>query len=163
MVKGDNIKMIFESERCYIRRFTDNDIDDFILYRNNPEWMRFQGFQGLSKREYEEILLEEPVIENGAQFAIISKSNHDLIGDVFIKKEEDTFWIGYTVSPSVKRQGYAYEVVTSMILWIKQQGEFTIKAGTVPENISSVRLLEKAGFLKSDEDNGELIYSLQQE
>lgn len=158
-----DMNVIFESERCYVRHFVKNDINDFLFYRNNLEWMEFQGFKGLPVEEYEEILLKEPFVESGAQFAIISKSTQNLIGDVFIKKEEDTFWIGYTVSPHYKKQGYAYEVVHSMILWIQQQGQFKIKAGTVPENIASVGLLEKLGFLQLEEEDGELIFLLPQE
>ncbi|MTI69297.1 MAG: GNAT family N-acetyltransferase [Firmicutes bacterium] len=155
--------MIFHSKRCYVRPFVDDDLDDFLLYRNNLEWMKFQGFKGLSREEYQEILLKEPSLENGAQFAIISKAKQHLIGDVFIKKEDDTFWIGYTVNPSFKRQGYAYEIANSMIIWIKQQGEFKIKAGVETKNVPSIRLLEKLGFIKLNEENGELIYSLHQD
>jgi [ribosomal protein S5]-alanine N-acetyltransferase len=155
---NDDLNVIFESERCYVRPFINADLDDFLLYRNNLEWMKFQGFKGLSREEYEEILLKEPLVENGAQFAIICKADHHLIGDIYVKKEKETFWIGYTVSPSSKRQGYAYEITKSLIHWLNEQGEFKIMAGTVPENIASIRLLEKTGFLKTGEENGELIF-----
>ncbi|MGR9048106.1 GNAT family N-acetyltransferase [Halobacillus faecis] len=157
---NEDKKMTFQSERCYVRPFVDDELGDFLLYRNNPEWMKFQGFKGLSREEYAESLLRIPSFENGAQLAIISKSEEFLIGDVFIKKEEGTYWIGYTVNPLFKRQGYAYEVVNSMIAWIKQQGEYKIKAGVSPENIPSVRLLEKLVFSLQYEEEGELIYSL---
>ncbi|HSJ37327.1 MAG TPA: GNAT family N-acetyltransferase [Planococcus sp. (in: firmicutes)] len=159
-ILNDGMKVIFESERCYVRRFAESDLDDFVVYRNNAEWMKFQYFKGLSREEYEEILLKEASVESGAQFAIIRKSDQSLVGDVFIKKEDDTFWIGYTVSPSFKRQGYAYEITQAMILWIQQQGEFTIMAGVAPENIASVQLLEKLGFAQVDEENGESIFLL---
>lgn len=156
--EGKNIT--FQSERCYIRPFVNADLDEFLVYRNDLEWMRFQGFKGLSREEYKEHLLKEPSLENGAQLAIISKSDQHLVGDVFIKKEEDTFWFGYTVSPAFKRQGYAYEVADSMIAWIKQQGDFQVKAGVSPENISSIRLLERLGFSRQYEKEGDFIYSL---
>ncbi|WP_083387814.1 GNAT family N-acetyltransferase [Planococcus antarcticus] len=162
ILNGD-MNLLFESERCCVRHFINADIDDFLLYRNNPKWMKFQGFKGLLREEYEEILLKEPLVESGAQFAVISKADHSLVGDIFIKKVTDTFWIGYTVSPLVKRQGYAYEIANSMILWIKQQGEYKIKAGVALENKSSIRLLEKLGFLQLAEENGELIYLLPQD
>ncbi len=149
---------IVESERCIVRPFIERDIDAFELYRNNLEWMKFQGFKGLSREEYAQILLKEPSVEAGAQLAIVRKADHHLIGDVFIKKEEDIFWIGYTISPEFKRQGYAYETVNSMIRWIQQQGDFKINAGVAPDNTASVQLLEKVGFVQLSEENGELIY-----
>ena len=90
---------IFNSERCYVSLFTANDIDDFMSYRNNPEWMKYQYFKGLSKEEYEEVLLKDPSVERGAQFAIVRKVDQKLLGDVYVKKEADTFWIGYTAYP----------------------------------------------------------------
>ena len=152
---------LFNSERCYVRLFSANDIDDFMSYRNNSEWMKYQYFKGLSKEEYEEVLLKDASVESGAQFAIVRKVDQKLLGDVYVKKEADTFWIGYTVSPSFKRQGYAEEVVRSLILWIRQQGAFKIMAGVAPKNIASIRLLEKLGFSKADEKSVEVIYSLQ--
>lgn len=158
---NNDMKKIFESKRCYTRRFAESDMDDFIVYRNNPEWMKFQYFKGLSREVYEEILLKEPSVESGAQLAIIGKADQSLVGDVFIKKEDDTFWIGYTVSPSFKRQGYASEIIQAMIGWIQQQGEFKIMAGAAPENIASIRLLEKLGFSLVGEESSELIFSLE--
>lgn len=152
---------ILTSERCCIRPFMAKDIEDFISYRNDLEWMKYQYFKGLSKEEYEEVLLVEPSVENGAQFAIIRKADQKLIGDVYLKKEKDTFWIGYTVNPSFKRQGYAEEVVRSLIQWLKLEGAFNIMAGAAPENMASIRLLEKLGFSQVEVNGVEVIYSLQ--
>ncbi|XKE94759.1 GNAT family N-acetyltransferase [Metaplanococcus flavidus] len=157
---SNNPNKIFESTRCYARPFTANDIDDFIAYRNDAEWMKYQYFKGLSREEYEEVLLKEQSVESGAQFAIVRKADQVLLGDVYVKKEEDTFWIGYTITPAYKRQGYAYEITSALILWIQEQGEFRIMAGASPENTASVQLLEKLGFGQVDEENGELIFSL---
>ncbi|WP_282019593.1 GNAT family N-acetyltransferase [Planomicrobium okeanokoites] len=157
---NSNPQPIFQSQRCCARPFAANDLDDFITYRNNEEWMKYQYFKGLSREEYEEILLKEQSVESGAQFAIVRTADQVLLGDVYIKKEEDTFWIGYTISPSFKRQGYAYEIVQAMIQWIQRQGDYKIMAGAAPENIASIQLLEKLGFAQVDEENGESIFLL---
>ena len=162
MTKMDqNINAIFESERCYTRPFAERDLNAFVEYRNNAEWMRYQSFKGLSLEEYKEILLKETTVESGAQFAVVRKADQILLGDVFLKKEDEIFWIGYTISPSFKRQGYAYEITQAMISWIQQQGDYKIMAGVTPENHASVQLLEKLGFIKVDEGNGESIFLLQ--
>lgn len=155
-----NLQAIFESERCYARPFAESDLDAFVEYRNNAEWMKYQSFKGLSREEYQEILLKETTVESGAQFAVVRKADQILIGDVFIKKEEAIFWIGYTVSPSFKRQGYAYEIIRAMIQWIQQQGDYKIMAGVTPENSASVQLLKKLGFVQVNEENGESIFLL---
>ncbi|WP_281863255.1 GNAT family N-acetyltransferase [Planomicrobium okeanokoites] len=157
---NSNPQPIFQSQRCCARPFAADDLDDFITYRNNEEWMKYQYFKGLSRGEYEEALLKEQSVESGAQFAIVRTDDQVLLGDVYIKKEDDTFWIGYTVSPAFKRQGYAYEIVQAMIQWIQRQGEFKIMAGAAPKNIASIQLLEKLGFAQVDEENGESIFLL---
>lgn len=157
---NNDMQVIFESERCYTRRFTESDLDDFVTYRNNSEWMKYQYFKGLSREEYKENLLKHQLVESWAQLAIIRKADQTLLGDVYIKKEDDTFWIGYTVSPSFKRQAYAYEILQAMIQWIQQQGDYKIMAGAAPENIASVQLLKKLGFAQVYEENGESIFLL---
>lgn len=129
-----------------------------MSYRNNSEWMKYQYFKGRTKKEYEEALLADSSIESGAQFAIIRKADQQLIGDVYLKKEADTFWIGYTVSPAFKRQGYATEIVRALIDWIRQQGDYSIRAGAAPENVASIRLLEKLGFSKVEANEVEVVY-----
>lgn len=155
-----NINAIFESERCYTTPFAKSYLEDFIEYRNNAEWMKYQSFKGLSLEEYKEILLKEPNLESGAQFAVVRKADQTLLGDVFIKKEDAIFWIGYTISPSFKRQGYAFEITQAMISWIQQQGDYKIMAGVTPENRASVKLLEKLGFTQVDVEDGEFIFLL---
>jgi len=110
------IKMIlFETRRTYIREFQAQDIDLFMEYRNNQEWMIYQGFKDKSKEEYESALLVDTDINKGNQFAIINKELGELIGDIYLKKEHNTFWIGYTINPRYKRQGIAYEVIQTLI------------------------------------------------
>ena len=44
--------MIFETKRLIIRAFQEQDMDQFMEYRNNLEWMQYQGFKDKSKDEY---------------------------------------------------------------------------------------------------------------
>ena len=159
MEEDHRMQAVFETKRCYIRPFIESDLDAFITYRNNPQWMKFQYFKGLTRKEYEEILLREPSVEKGAQLAIIHKTDETLIGDVFVKKEADACWIGYTINPIFKRQGYAYETVQAMIHWIRQAYPgLTIKAGTSPENKASIQLLKKLEFTPAGMEEGELVF-----
>lgn len=155
-----NTHTLVESERCYVRRFMEQDLDDFTDYRNDLEWMRFQYFKGYTRAEYGEILLSDSSIKTGMQLAIIRKADNRLLGDVYVKEENDAFWIGYTIAPSFARQGYAYEVVEAVVLWIQQQGGVHVLAGVAPENKASLRLLEKLGFSYQSEEDGEYIFSL---
>lgn len=37
--------------RCTVRQFAEHDIDDFMVYRNDMDWMRYQGFKGLTRQK----------------------------------------------------------------------------------------------------------------
>lgn len=37
------------TKRCKIRRFQESDIDTFMSYQNDEQWMKYQEFKGLTK------------------------------------------------------------------------------------------------------------------
>ena len=37
--------MEIQTKRLSIRKFVSGDIDSFMDYRNNVDWMRYQGFK----------------------------------------------------------------------------------------------------------------------
>ena len=150
--------MNLETARCTIREFTVADIDAFMEYRNNNNWMRYQGFKGLTKDAYMEALCGNTSLEKGKQFAVINTETKQLIGDMYLKQNGDVFWLGYTVSPKYSRQGYASEACTAVIHWVAEHGGTVIMAGSNPKNSASISLLEKLGFTCLKEENGELVY-----
>ena len=148
------------SSRCIIRPFQPHEIDSFIVYRNDAEWMKYQGFKGLTKENYETALLGVLTLARGIQLAIVNKLTQVLIGDIYLRQQCDIFWFGYTISPAYARQGYALEAITATIDWIKENGFSLIKAGVVPENTLSIKLLIRTGFYFSGIEEGEHIYVL---
>jgi len=143
-----------------VRRFRETDVDAFMAYRNDLDWMRHQGYKGLTRPEYETALLAEPCVDHGAQYAIAMRDTDELIGDVYLKKSGDTWWIGYTITPACARQGFASEVVRAMIDTLKSRGAVCLNAGVEPGNTASIRLLARLGFQPTGNDDTELVYSL---
>ena len=152
--------MEFETARCVVRPFTAGQIDAFMSYRNNADWMRFQGFKCLTKPEYETALLGETDLSAGVQLAVVSKESGALLGDIYLKRENDTCWIGYTAAPEHARQGYLSEAVSGALLALKQQGVARVKAGVLPSNIASIEFLYKLNFQYAGVEDGEQIYDL---
>jgi len=148
------------SSRCIIRPFQPHEIDSFMVYHNDAEWMKYQGFKGLTKEDYESALLGVLTLTQGIQLAIVNKRTQVLMGDIYLRQQCDVFWLGYTISPSYARQGYAFEAITATIGWIKENGFSLIKAGVDPENTPSIKLLIRAGFHFSGIEEGEHIYAL---
>lgn len=148
----------FETERCRVRPFEENDIEAFLSYRNNLDWMQYQGFKGKKYLEYKAALLQKPKFKEGVQLAVVDKQTGELIGDLYLKLERNTGWIGYTIAPQFARQGFAFEVVTQLLLELRQAGLTQVKAGVEEQNIASIQLLKKLGFEQIGIDESERIF-----
>lgn len=152
--------MNFDTDRCNIRPFMAEDIDTFMAYRNDPDWMKYQGLKGLTKQEYTKILLGNDSLTDGIQLAVICKQTNTLIGDLYLKQEGNACWIGYTITPQKARHGYIYEVVSALIRFLAAQGITCIKAGVTIGNDASVSLLKKLKFTILSTEAEEQIFGL---
>lgn len=144
--------------RCRVRPFEQHDIEPFMAYRNDLDWMQHQSFKGLTYEEYVRSLLGEQAITQGMQLAIIDEGTNELIGDLYVQQDGMTYWIGYTISPRFARQGYAFEVVSGLVRHLSDQGAETIKAGALPTNEASIALLKKLNFTYLITEDDEQIY-----
>lgn len=152
------MKCKIQTRRTTIRDFKLKDIDTFMEYRNDLEWMRYQGFKGMTRENYEKELLGNQSLDAGKQYAITDTVTGQLIGDVYLKREQEIYWIGYTVHPRFQQQGFGKEAVIGVIDWARKQGGTCIKAAVLPENTASIRLLESLNFSYLTEEAGELVY-----
>ena len=60
--------------------------------------------------------------------------------------------IGYGISESYEGRGYATEAVSAVTEWAAQQDGITrVEAEAEEDNLSSLRVLEKSGFVRSGE------------
>ncbi|NCB41278.1 MAG: N-acetyltransferase [Clostridia bacterium] len=152
------------TERCRIRQFKPKDIEAFISYRNDMNWMQYQMFKGLTRKEYENFLLKHHFPEDGIQLAVVDRYTDKLLGDVYIRRQNHSFWIGYTIHPTYAQQGFMREVVFSLVrILLRCPGCHEILAGAVKENLRSKNLLEKIGFRLCyyDEETQEDVYRLE--
>ena len=120
--------------------------------------MQFQGFKGKKYLEHKSPLLKKPDVREGVQLAVASKQSGEMLGDLYLKLEKNTCWIGYTIAPQFARQRLAFEVVTKLLMQLKREGMAFAKAGVEKENIASIALLKKLGFTQIDVDGSELIF-----
>jgi len=148
----------FETERCRIRPFEESDISAFMSYRNNLDWMQYQGFKGKKYLEYKAALLMQPKFDEGVQLAVVNKQTGELIGDLYLKIEKHVCWIGYTIAPEFARQGFAFEVVSQLLLELQLSGMKLAKAGVEEGNIASIQLLKKLGFDQIGVEDSEQIF-----
>lgn len=140
--------MKINTKRCQIREFHVKDLVPFMTYHNDLDWMKYQGFKGLTLAAYWQALLEaNDDLTQDKQLAVVDLDDQQLIGDLYIRQEGDVFHLGYTIAPQFARQGYATEAVTALMDWLAvYQGASVIRAEVALGNLNSERLLIKLGF-----------------
>lgn len=103
--------------------------------------------------------------ENLWEGLIIHTESNTIIGDMGFKggpDENGEMDIGYSILPEYRGNGYASEMASSIVRWgLKQPGVKKITASCSTGNQASIRVLEKAGFQRTGESDGEWYWQLE--
>jgi RimJ/RimL family protein N-acetyltransferase len=149
----DNINNI-RTERLLIRIIEMKDKEDFFKYRSMPEIYKYQSWKPKSISEIEEFINKNFTVcpntpNTWLQLAVCLKEGQ-MIGDIGIHFIDDyQIEIGYTLSPEYQGNGYAFEAVNAVINYaFTELQKHRITASVDPDNIQSIKLLERIGFRK---------------
>ncbi len=144
-----------ESERLFLRQFSDSDIEFFLAYRNDPEVAIYQGSDIPYPREkaikfIDHMKVAAPMQSQWLQVAVELKSTQQMIGDVafFLKRDDERqAIIGYTLARPFWGKGYAFEAVSCLLGYLFDELDLhRVIAECDVENVSSWRLLERLDF-----------------
>lgn len=147
---------VIETERCYLREETLEDLDDlYELYRPEEITRYLDGLYEDRKKEEE---YTKAYIENMYRFygyglwLVIEKATGKLIGRAGLSllevEEEVCLEMGYLIGLERQNQGYATEVCEGIIKYAKEALEADkIYCLIQQENTISVHLAEKLGFI----------------
>jgi ribosomal-protein-alanine N-acetyltransferase len=93
-------------------------------------------------------------------WVMIERETGTVIGDIgFIGPPDDggLVEIGYSVIPDRRRRGYATEAAQAMVDWALRQPDVSVVvAGCNKDNLPSIRMLERIGFLQTGEADGQI-------
>ena len=82
---------------------------------------------------------------------MVEKSSREIVGSISFHgspDEQGMMEIGLSVHPDFQRLGFATEALTGMWSWvIDQPGVKTLRYTVAPDNVASVALVEKFGFV----------------
>lgn len=146
---------VINTARLCLHAFLDEDAETMIALLTNSEVIKtymvpdfrssaeevklFERFKELSvsdERFVYGIYLEEKLI--------------GFINDVEIKETE--IELGYVIDPSYKNQGFATEVLAAAIKELFAAGFSVVKTGAFEENAASMRVMEKCGMLRLEQE-----------
>ena len=144
--------MIFlETERLCLRNLIPADLAALCDYRANEACRRYQRGRCTEPEALRALIasnaratLETP---GPHTFAIAARADGRLVGDVFVRLEDPTISLGYTVSYRYHRRGYAFELLSALTARLHRlYPQRELVCCVEPENSASVALLHKLGF-----------------
>lgn len=146
-----------ETARLMLRRFRTGDADAIYQYRSHPSVTQFQPWHPKNVAEVEAFLERQLSIEPEApdtslRLAITLKKAGSIVGDCsirFFSDEPRQVELGFNLSPSCRKRGYATEALTGVLEYVFETlHKHRAFARTDPENKSAIALLERLGMRK---------------
>lgn len=149
--------MILETERLYLRTLSQDDAWRMSEYRNKAEVAKYQSWKRYSYEDAKRRIAECQRItvydrpKTDYHLAITLK-DHMMIGDLFVEiVNKNVFVLGYTFDSLYWNQGYAYEMVSAFLAYMKKTYHMKkVICYVYQDNVRSIHLLKKLGFYQFD-------------
>ena len=144
------------TSRLQLRQMTSDDAEEFYFLRSNDVVMKYFDIPKLPSVGAALLLIEKitAIIHNneGISWGISLKDDPKLIGTIIyreIDKDHHRAEVGYSLHPDHWRKGIIQEALTAVLDYGFTVLKFhSIEASVNPENIASIKLLEKNKFVR---------------
>lgn len=148
--------MELKTDRLYIRPISVNDKEAIFEYRSDSETNKYQGWIPKNIEDAEVFIAktskELNVPGTWFQLVITEPESDLLIGDIgihFIDSENQQVEIGCTLKKGCQGKGYATEALKKVIDFLFMDlKKHRIVTSIDPDNLSSIKLVERLGFRK---------------
>jgi ribosomal-protein-alanine N-acetyltransferase len=148
------MKVILETDRLLLREFVEDDAEAFFQLNSDPEVLRFVPDKKLeSVDQARQLLIDHPIADyrkyGFGRGACILKKTDEQIGFAGLKYLEELgeVDVAYRLMPAYWGLGLATEAARASVrLGFTKLGLKRIIGLTMPENLASVRVLEKTGL-----------------
>jgi RimJ/RimL family protein N-acetyltransferase len=158
------IQTLITTDRLLIEPLTVNDNNFIRELVNTDGWIKFIGDRNVTSQVEATAYIQKIIDNPNANYWVVKlKVNQTKIGIItFIKRDYlEHHDIGFAFLPNFANNGYAYESANTVLKNVIHKYNLShIFATTVPENISSIKLLKKLGlfFDKEIEVDKEKLY-----
>ena len=145
---------VVETERLILREFSLTDAPFILELVNDPSWLQYIGDRDVHSVAEARLYLQTGPLDSYQRFGFglyltRLKREETPIGMCgFVKRPSlPDVDIGYALLPQFAGQGFAFEAATAVMNYGKTAlGLKRLAAVTAPDNIRSIKLLEKLGF-----------------
>lgn len=144
-------RLVLKTDRLIIRRFCMDDANACFPLMSDVQGMYLDGckpFFSMDDAFWERMNIFE---KREGQYVIVLQSTNEVVGTINVFDDDSRAVsakeIGYTIHPDHRRKGYAYEAISAITDLLRKHLLFDmVVAGVLPENMPSIKLLEKLGF-----------------
>jgi len=144
----------FETERLTLIPTSEDDAAFLLELFNTPKWLKYIGDRNIrtvdDARTYVREKIRSQLERLGfASYTIVQKSDGQKIGmcGLYDRVGLEGIDIGFALLPEFEQKGFAFEAVNRLKqAAFDEFGLTEILAITLPENVSSQKLLEKLGL-----------------
>ncbi|WP_170933648.1 GNAT family N-acetyltransferase [Ureibacillus massiliensis] len=158
--KGDQVVRI-EGDRCYLRTFIESDARSLseLLTNNKYYWAQYEPLHDdyfyTEDAQLRKILesMQLMRVNREYSFGIYTKGRNQLIGHISLyaikRLPYSSAFIGYSIDERFTKKGIATEAVNHLIHFaFNELNLHRIEAYVSPKNIGSIKVLERAKFVK---------------
>jgi RimJ/RimL family protein N-acetyltransferase len=143
-----------ESERLLLRPFTLQDSDFIVQLLNSAGWIKYIGDRHIKTTQQARDYLQNGPLKSyqtlGFGLSLVAlKATGTPIGMCGLIKRDYLAYldIGFAFLPDYMGRGYAYEIAEKAVAYgFRHLQQEKILAITLPDNRSSIKLLERLGF-----------------
>lgn len=144
----------FETDRLLIRPLQVSDYQDLFETFREKDYLKYFGIGSVNRKEDAKRLVRDWVSRMSPnqfiRWAICLKSSGKTIGTIglhtFIEGYRKAA-VGYDLNPHYQKQGYMQESLQMIMRYFfEDMGYHRLEAIIVDQNISSIHVIERAGF-----------------
>ena len=142
---------IINTERLVIRPITNEDKEFIYLLVNSDGWLKFIGDIKVSNSNDAENYIKKILNNSNYYYNVIElNETKQPIGIVtFLKRENyESPDFGFAILPEFESKGFAFEASNKYLEEVINENSYNKIIGiTVSENLKSIKLLERLGFI----------------
>jgi RimJ/RimL family protein N-acetyltransferase len=128
-----------DAEDIFRKYAQDPEVTKYLTWRPNRNVQETRDFLVACLRAWDEGKSFHWVIER--------KADHELLGMITARVDDQKWELGYVLAPSYWGRGYMTEAVKKIVDWaLKQQEIYRVWSVCDVDNLASARVMEKAGM-----------------
>ncbi len=145
---------MIETERLELREYTLKDAPFIYKLMNSEGWLKNIGDRNINSIEDAETYMQKNYISSYEKhgfgpFLVSLKETGEPIGSLGLYKRDNLEYpdVGFAFLPEFANKGYAFESAQAVMNYASETLKLqTIVGITLPENLSSIKLLKKLGL-----------------